>query len=535
MIAALLRRIGVSIGLAWIVASVVFLAIRLVPGDPAELLLSQGRAAPDPATVAELREALGLDRPVADAIFGQPRWPVARRSRPEPAGRQSGDAQEIAARLPRTLELIAAATVMATRHRPARRPAAALRPGGAFDRIASGIAALGWRYRSSSSARCWCCCSPRRCIGSRPAATCRWPQSPGRHIALLAMPAVTIALGLFAVVFRMTRSSVLDVPGATMSAPPGPRAVPPGVLVRHVAAQRADAGRDRAGTQSRHACSAAPCWSNTSSTIPACRACWWMRSNARDYPMVEGIVLVISLLFVAVQPGGGSALRRLDPRVRRMSRLSWLPGALSRHRPGGAAVPVLGLPDPVRMDVAHRLAHLPPPGWLGQDEYGRDVLSRLLWGARVSLAVACAASAAACVARHRPWPGRRLSRGRPSFWPCAAWTSCCASRRSCWRCWWSRCSAPARHADPGAGGALSAGLRARGRMPACCRCAAQDYVEAMRVLGAGPAASCCAPSCRISPDRSWCSSASPRLRGRAGERACRSSASAWCRRRRPGA
>jgi peptide/nickel transport system permease protein len=52
------------------------------------------------------------------------------------------------------------------------------------------------------------------------------------------------------------------------------------------------------------------------------------------------------------------------------------------------AAGLLPLPDPVRMNVGQRLA---PPGaahWLGQDEYGRDVLSRILWGARASLAVA---------------------------------------------------------------------------------------------------------------------------------------------------
>ena len=58
------RRLGISVLLVWIVASLVFLAIRLVPGDPAELLLSQGGASPDPAAVQELREQLGLDRPV---------------------------------------------------------------------------------------------------------------------------------------------------------------------------------------------------------------------------------------------------------------------------------------------------------------------------------------------------------------------------------------------------------------------------------------------------------------------------------------
>ncbi len=61
------------------------------------------------------------------------------------------------------------------------------------------------------------------------------------------------------------------------------------------------------------------------------------------------------------------------------------------------AVPVLGLPDPVRMDIAHRLAAPSAAHWLGQDEYGRDMLTRLLWGARVSLSVATASAAAACI------------------------------------------------------------------------------------------------------------------------------------------
>jgi peptide/nickel transport system permease protein len=55
-------------------------------------------------------------------------------------------------------------------------------------------------------------------------------------------------------------------------------------------------------------------------------------------------------------------------------------------------VPILPLADPLRIDVAHQLARPSPAHWLGQDEYGRDVLSRLLWGARTTLSVSIAAS-----------------------------------------------------------------------------------------------------------------------------------------------
>jgi peptide/nickel transport system permease protein len=62
------------------------------------------------------------------------------------------------------------------------------------------------------------------------------------------------------------------------------------------------------------------------------------------------------------------------------------------------AAPLLPLPDPVRQDVARRLAAPSAAHWLGQDEYGRDVLSRIIWGARVSLSVALAASSIGAVA-----------------------------------------------------------------------------------------------------------------------------------------
>ena len=60
-------------------------------------------------------------------------------------------------------------------------------------------------------------------------------------------------------------------------------------------------------------------------------------------------------------------------------------------------VPLLPLSDPIHMDVAQQLAAPSLDHWLGQDEYGRDVLSRLLWGARTSLLVAVTSAALACL------------------------------------------------------------------------------------------------------------------------------------------
>ena len=60
-------------------------------------------------------------------------------------------------------------------------------------------------------------------------------------------------------------------------------------------------------------------------------------------------------------------------------------------------VPILPLADPQHVDAARQLASPSLPHPLGQDELGRDVLSRLLWGARGSLAIAAASASLACL------------------------------------------------------------------------------------------------------------------------------------------
>ncbi|MGL4496283.1 MAG: dipeptide/oligopeptide/nickel ABC transporter permease/ATP-binding protein [Beijerinckiaceae bacterium] len=62
-----------------------------------------------------------------------------------------------------------------------------------------------------------------------------------------------------------------------------------------------------------------------------------------------------------------------------------------------AAAPWLPLENPVRMRMPMRLAPPSADAWLGRDEFGRDVLSRIVWGARASLTVAFLSAALAAV------------------------------------------------------------------------------------------------------------------------------------------
>ncbi len=86
------RRLLLTLAMAWVVATIVFLALHMVPGDPAELLLSTAGTVPDPASVAELRERLGLDQPLL-AQYGHFLAGLARVDHDTPFGILEGQAR----------------------------------------------------------------------------------------------------------------------------------------------------------------------------------------------------------------------------------------------------------------------------------------------------------------------------------------------------------------------------------------------------------------------------------------------------------
>ena len=55
---SILTRLALTLPVVWVVVSLVFLLIHLVPGDPVQMMLGEGAA---PGDVATLRHDLGLD------------------------------------------------------------------------------------------------------------------------------------------------------------------------------------------------------------------------------------------------------------------------------------------------------------------------------------------------------------------------------------------------------------------------------------------------------------------------------------------
>lgn len=315
MVGWVARRIGVSLVLVWIVATLVFLAIRLVPGDPAELLLSQGGMSPDPATVQELREQLGLERPVLQQYLTD----IARAAQGDlGVSMQDGSpvSDNIGRRLPRTLELIGAAAVLAVLLGVPAGTFAAVRFGGVFDRVTSALSALALSVPVFVLGTLLVLLFAQRLHWVPAGGYVALATAPGQHLLLLTMPALTIAAGLAAAVFRMTRASVLDVAGQDW--------------VRTARAKGLGEGRILLHHMVRNAVTpvvtivALHMGSLLGGTVlveyvfnwPGLSGMLVEAVYARDYPEVVGIILVISVLFVGLNLLLDFAYALLDPRVR---------------------------------------------------------------------------------------------------------------------------------------------------------------------------------------------------------------------------
>jgi len=308
-------RLARTLFLAWLVATIVFLVLHLVPGDPAELLLSSGGAMPDPTAVAELRVRLGLDRPILtqyrDFAAGLMRLDL---------GRSLVDdysvAAEIALRLPRTLELILAATLLALVIGVPAGVYAAVHRGGRFDRVMSAVAAVLLAVPVFVLGTLLILVFAQMLRLTPAGGFVPFARSPGQHLVLLALPAIAIGKGLAAIVFRMMRASVLD----TLSADHVRTARAKGlsnarILAHHVVRNAFTPVLTVLGLHMGALLGGTVLveyvfnWPGLST--PLIRAV-----EGRDYPMVVGIVLTISGLFLLINMIVELLYGVLDPRAR---------------------------------------------------------------------------------------------------------------------------------------------------------------------------------------------------------------------------
>ena len=144
---------------------------------------------------------------------------------------------------------------------------------------------------------------------------CRSRRIRSRHLGLVAMPALTIGIGLAAVVFRMTRTAVLDVSQRDFIRTARAKGLGPvRILLHHVL---------RNALMPVVTVLALHLGTLLGGTVlveyvfnyPGLSGLLVEAVNARDYPEVQGVVLVISILFVLLNLAVDLLYAVLDPRV----------------------------------------------------------------------------------------------------------------------------------------------------------------------------------------------------------------------------
>jgi peptide/nickel transport system permease protein len=141
-------------------------------------------------------------------------------------------------------------------------------------------------------------------------------QNPAQHLMLLALPAIAIGKGLTAIIFRMSRASVLDALSKDFVRTARAKGLAPArVLSRHVVRNALTPILTVLGLQMGTLLGGTVLveyvfnWPGLST--PLLRAV-----EARDYPMVVGVVLTISGLFLFINLVMDILYAALDPRIR---------------------------------------------------------------------------------------------------------------------------------------------------------------------------------------------------------------------------
>lgn len=282
----------------------VFSLIHLVPGDPVEVMLGESAQSADREA---LRQALGLDRPLpvqfADYLSG-----IARLDLGMSLHSRRPVATLIAERLPATVQLAAAALLIAACVAIPLGALAAMRRGSVFDQLAIAFATLGVSI-------------PNFVLGPLLillfSFSLGWLPVSGREgPGALILPALTLGTALAAILARMLRSTLLEVLGEDFirtARAKGLRDVQ--VLARHALGNAMLPVITLLGLQ-LGALLAGAVITEIVFSWPGLGSLTVEAIQRRDYPLLQGCVLVVSVSYVAVNSLTDLLYGWLDPRIR---------------------------------------------------------------------------------------------------------------------------------------------------------------------------------------------------------------------------
>ena len=301
----LAKRLLMALPVVWAVVTLVFLLIHIVPGDPVRNALGDNATAEQ---VAELKQQLGLDLPLGRQYLNY--W----------SGLLNGDLgsslinpsdkvfERILSRYPATMELAFAGLVVALVISIPLGVTAGIHQGKLIDNAASVLALLGISL-------------PGFVLGPLAiylfAIKLDWLPVSGRYgPEYLILPAITLGAALAAVLTRMVRSSVIEELNEDYVRTARAKGLSEGVVVyKHVLKNGLIPVVTVLGLQFG-VLMAGAIITETIFSWPGIGRLTIDAINSRDYPMVQGCILMIALTYIVANLITDFAYRLLDPRIR---------------------------------------------------------------------------------------------------------------------------------------------------------------------------------------------------------------------------
>lgn len=313
--AYLIRRGITTIILLYLIVTVVFLLLHLLPGDPALAILGGIDANPTEEDVARVRERLGLDRPLYEQYIDY-LTNIVRLDLGESFVNGRPVSDDLFARLPRTMMLIVPAIILAVLMGMPLGIIAARFRRSLIDPAVSSVALIGFSM-------------PVFVIGLLLvylfSIQLNWLPANGfvdprddfvGFLKRAVLPIITLSLGPMAITMRMTRSSMLEQMG-----------------LDYVRTARAK-GLAELTTMYRHvlrnallpvvtvvalqfgAMFAGSVLVEAIFNWPGVNAYLLTAIGVRDYPVVQGVVAIIASIFVLINFLTDVSFALFDPRIR---------------------------------------------------------------------------------------------------------------------------------------------------------------------------------------------------------------------------
>lgn len=300
-----------------IVSVLVFLILRVVPGDVATLILQgpDGAGGADPAQVAQLNKDLGLDRPLVVQYLD---W--AREIAVLDLGRslwsKSPISHELASRIPLTVELALLATGLTTLIGVPLGVISALRPGGVLDSFTRLFTAIGLSVPNFWLGTVLIIILLHVLNWTPPLGYEQPWTSPLKNLQQMILPAVALSLQYSCVITRMMRSSLIDVLSEDYIRTATAKGLGRNsVVIRHALRNAALPVFTLLSLQVGHLLGGTVVL-ETVFNLPGVGRYMVESISHRDYPVIQSLIFLFAVVFITINILTDAAYGLFDPRTR---------------------------------------------------------------------------------------------------------------------------------------------------------------------------------------------------------------------------